>query len=289
MPDIVTLDDMPSDLDVDDRIRWLNANVEGMIEARLPWRDQIIQSFPIYLKNPMGLGYYLHDAYLNGSVEDYDRHVDMRRDIIPFQLPDKIELTSSTGDTTIAPEIFLDLVAEAIRHDPTYKSQDSFIPQSISWRTGMGKRGLLISTAPVIQALRDWLTQCISEYLGKIRNVRFHLLSPLIKGSASLQSVWGVTYRHGGTEMPHIHRDGFVSGVFYVKLSPEISHASGDAQPGWLRFGEGLIDREPSHPRKLTLKPKEGCLFVFPGYIPHRMLEFGPSDQERICISFDAR
>jgi hypothetical protein len=69
MPDIVTLDDMPSDLDVDDRIRWLNANVEGMIEARLPWRDQIIQSFPIYLNNPMGLGYNLHDAYLNGSVK----------------------------------------------------------------------------------------------------------------------------------------------------------------------------------------------------------------------------
>ena len=100
--------------------------------------------------------------------------------------------------------------------------------------------------------------------------------------------MWGLVARALGSERPCIHGFGFVSGVFYVEPPSEVSQASTDVRRGWLRFAESLVNRQPLSPRQITLKPVAGTLFLFPGYIPHRILEFNAGEEERICISFDA-
>lgn len=284
----ISLADMPSDANALEKVEWLNQHIPELILSGTPWRQDLIGDFPDYLNSPYGLGYFMHDCYLNGPIEAYDRAVDIRRDIVAFGLPDDIELESPSGRRQMARETFLADLADAVRQEPSLKFQSWREPESKSWRTAMGNRGLMISEEPVVRAFRAWLTQRIFQYRQRLVDLEYHLVTRLTTHGANLRSMWGLVTQRQGFEVPHIHRDGFISGVFYVNLPREITEAAPGEQPGWLRFGESLIKKTPPHPRQITLRPTAGCLFVFPGYIPHRILEFDPSVDERICISFDA-
>jgi hypothetical protein len=254
----------------------------------VPWRLEVQKFVPGYFKLPYGHAYGLHDLYINGPIAAYKKQVDFRRDIVPFALPDDIILELPDGNQAIPREKFLIALAKAIAKDPTIQFQKNLAPNFISWRTGQREQGLMTNMDPVVRAMRDWLHQCIARYQTRPREMLSPTLLQLSGRVARMTSLWGHTHLKVGKDEPHIHRDGFISGTFYVRLPSEISAPSNKSQNGCLRFGESLIDVPSANHMELTLKPAEGLLFVFPGYIPHRVIEFGPTAEHRISMSFDA-
>ena len=101
-------------------------------------------------------------------------------------------------------------------------------------------------------------------------------------------TAWGVVLRNKGHERPHIHPNGWLSGVLYVQLPKIISDP--EAQPkGWLEFGRPTKDLHvTTGPKTQAYQPQYGNIILFPSYFYHGTIP-SESREKRICISFDAQ
>lgn len=98
--------------------------------------------------------------------------------------------------------------------------------------------------------------------------------------------IWGTVLGNGGHQSSHIHRDGWLSGVYYAQL-PDLIGAGTPGDAGWIEFGrQQHYPKSRSRPRVQVFQPVEGKLFLFPSYFYHRTLPFD-SETQRISIAFD--
>jgi len=97
---------------------------------------------------------------------------------------------------------------------------------------------------------------------------------------------WGILMERHGYETPHIHPDGFVSGVYYVNL-PDVVAKNDAAGSGWVEFGapDPLIAAQRPPPVR-QVQPVAGTMLLFPSYFWHRTIPFD-SQQEHLSIAFD--
>jgi tetratricopeptide (TPR) repeat protein len=104
---------------------------------------------------------------------------------------------------------------------------------------------------------------------------------------ASLElTTWAVLMGSGGHQVPHIHPDGWLSGVYYVSLPPTIS-SEDPTHAGWIEFGRpGPLIPDTGGLSFQFVQPKEGIIVLFPSYLYHRTIPFF-SGQPRVCIAFD--
>ncbi len=100
-------------------------------------------------------------------------------------------------------------------------------------------------------------------------------------------NAWGTRLGAQGHQSHHIHPGGWVSGVYYVQLPPEMTEID-ESHQGWIQFGGAPDNCKLERARPLRLvEPKEGDLVLFPSYFYHRTLPF-ESETKRISIAFDA-
>ena len=100
-------------------------------------------------------------------------------------------------------------------------------------------------------------------------------------------SMWGVVLESSGYQDPHIHPEGWLSGVYYVRVPKCIGRDEDDA--GFLEFGRGkaaLKTKDVSLIKRM--QPREGQMVLFPSYYYHRTIPF-ESEEKRMCIAFDVR
>ena len=100
--------------------------------------------------------------------------------------------------------------------------------------------------------------------------------------------IWATVLESGGHQGSHIHRDGWLSGVYYVQ-TPKIINSQLDSTDtdGWIEFGRPVIyPKAKAIPLTKRYPPMEGCLYLFPSYFYHRTIPF-LSDTRRISIAFD--
>lgn len=96
--------------------------------------------------------------------------------------------------------------------------------------------------------------------------------------------VWAVVLEGPGHQIPHIHETGWLSGVYYPKVPPDMG---GDDPAGWIEFGKPQDIYAPTRqPPVRLIEPQEGRMVLFPSYYYHRTVPTG-SDQLRISIAFD--
>ncbi len=102
--------------------------------------------------------------------------------------------------------------------------------------------------------------------------------------------IWGAVLHGSGNQQPHIHEDGYLSGVYYVRVPDEVSSTGGD---GLDDFTGGFeVGRPPDElhcratPPDKAFQPSEGMMILFPAYMFHRTIPF-ESDTRRISIAFD--
>ncbi len=99
-------------------------------------------------------------------------------------------------------------------------------------------------------------------------------------------SIWATVLQAEGHQVPHLHPDGHIGGVYYVQL-PRAVAESGDAHEGWIEFGRPPpAFRCRAEPETRMVQPEEGMLLLFPSYFYHRTIPFR-SHGLRISIAFD--
>jgi uncharacterized protein (TIGR02466 family) len=99
-------------------------------------------------------------------------------------------------------------------------------------------------------------------------------------------AVWGVILGAQGHQVPHIHPDAWVSGVYYASLPPIVSRA-GESCAGWIEFGQPPAEfRAGGRHAVRAIQPEEGLMLLFPSYFYHRTIPYA-SEGERVSIAFD--
>ena len=99
---------------------------------------------------------------------------------------------------------------------------------------------------------------------------------------------WSVRLFAGGFHSDHVHPRGWLSGVFYVDLPPEVEREGNrDARAGWLRLGKPGIRTQPELAADAFVKPERGVLVLFPAYVWHGVQPFD-SPAARLSVAFDA-
>jgi len=154
--------------------------------------------------------------------------------------------------------------------------------------THHGKRvnDLLEEPKGPIRLMEQMMMRQIQVYLNALPKLSEHpFFAQPMPSQAHLRS-WAVLMERHGYETPHIHPDGFISGVYYVRL-PEVVAKDDASYSGWIEFGTPdpvFATRSTAPTRKV--QPVAGTMLLFPSYFWHRTIPFD-SAEERLSIAFD--
>jgi tetratricopeptide (TPR) repeat protein len=135
------------------------------------------------------------------------------------------------------------------------------------------------------QDLLGRIRSAVEDYVAERQAIADHPMIAHRPASVALNS-WALIVHRDGHETWHIHPDGWISGVYYVKV-PEVE-PSRSGHPGAIEFGLNPFGWKGE---KLPLPhwhvmPQAGLLLLFPSYYAHRTWSTGVSDP-RICVAFD--
>jgi len=100
-------------------------------------------------------------------------------------------------------------------------------------------------------------------------------LKQLRKNAKRHISGWGVILRDGGYQKRHVHPEGIVSGVVYLKTPFQTSSTT-------TREGKLVFSRWGAY----DIVPEVGKIVLFPSYLPHETIPI-QGNVERICIAFN--
>ena len=97
---------------------------------------------------------------------------------------------------------------------------------------------------------------------------------------------WGLIQRGGDYEEWHLHRGGWLSGVYYVRVPRSVS--ADRHGPGCIEYGppRALARAMPDLVPIRRYEPREGMLLLAPSHYPHRTIPSG-ADEDRISFAFD--
>jgi tetratricopeptide (TPR) repeat protein len=100
--------------------------------------------------------------------------------------------------------------------------------------------------------------------------------------------LWAIRMKDGGNLYPHIHVDGWLSGVYYVDV-PSVVNDPQAKGAGWLNIGTSRMDiKLEREPLVRGVKPEPGMMITFPSYFWHDTVPLPESNTEqRLCLAFD--
>lgn len=98
---------------------------------------------------------------------------------------------------------------------------------------------------------------------------------------------WHVRYKKLGHQTLHVHPDGWLSGVFYIKIPKERKKNEGAIKFSLHGFNYPIFNKEKKIPSKYYL-PKSGDLVLFPSSLFHGTVPC-ESEEERQVVAFDLR
>ena len=98
---------------------------------------------------------------------------------------------------------------------------------------------------------------------------------------------WNVRYLKLGHQNSHIHPDGWLSGVFYLKIPQKIEDNQGSIEFSIHGFNYPIVNKNKETPSSMH-KPVPGDLVLFPSSLFHKTIPCN-SIEERHVIAFDIR
>ena len=137
------------------------------------------------------------------------------------------------------------------------------------------------SNGEAMRALRTIVDKEITQYRQAFNASNAHFIQYWPENPRI--NAWFVELHKGGFQAPHIHPDGWLSGVIYLNVVPD-----NDQQEGAITFtlnGEGFA--APNAP-SVTVVPQAGDIVLFPSSLYHTTVPFS-ADEKRVIISFDLR
>ena len=99
-------------------------------------------------------------------------------------------------------------------------------------------------------------------------------------------NAWGSILGKQGFHESHIHRSGWLSGVYYSRL-PDVMKTDNEKWEGCIEFGRprNYVD-DGNSPEFHLVRPREGLMILFPSYFYHQTVPF-ETDGARFTVSFD--
>ena len=94
---------------------------------------------------------------------------------------------------------------------------------------------------------------------------------------------WTVTLKQTGHQDAHIHTNGWLSGVIYLKVVPSLGK-----DEGAIEFGLNSKYYHDANSPSLTFQPEVGDIVFFPSSLHHKTIPF-TTDTDRIIVSFDLK
>ena len=171
------------------------------------------------------------------------------------------------------PEHFITSLIDELRHVKT------------GWEINTTKKGFQASVnvfanpLEKMGILKSIIIDEIDTYYSKFKNKSCSYIKKWpsqinIKG-------WHVVLKQQGHQTRHIHPDGWLSGVIYLKVVPSLGKDEGTIE--FTLDGPNYLDVSSSRKK---YQPRLGDIVFFPSSLHHRTLPFS-TDMDRICISFD--
>ncbi|HEY0299818.1 MAG TPA: putative 2OG-Fe(II) oxygenase [Rhizomicrobium sp.] len=137
----------------------------------------------------------------------------------------------------------------------------------------------------LVRALTTAIQAAIDRFVAALPAHGFDPWLEAVPRLARLNS-WGLIQRSGEYEAWHLHRGGWLSGVYYVQLPAAFSVAGEGA--GCIEFGAppslATAGLAPSPP--LRIAPQAGMLLLAPSHYHHRTIPFAAPGY-RLSFAFD--
>lgn len=137
-----------------------------------------------------------------------------------------------------------------------------------------------------VAAFEAIVRRAVADYIGAIPPGSTHPF--LVHPPKTWEfASWAAVLHFQGNLTPHIHLDGYLSGVYYPQL-PDLVGKPEQGHAGFFELGpppeqfplKTVVDSMP-------IQPEEGLMILFPSYFYHRTIPF-ESTERRISIAFDA-
>lgn len=197
---------------------------------------------------------------------DHDRFVVRRRLPVPEGFADLASFNAALGATARA-------------HPTLHRA-----PVSHATAAGLHSGSLLIDPPLVIKSFQQALRASVADYYQGLPDLPEH---PFVsrRPASAFFDIWCVVMERGGHQIPHIHPEAWLSGVYYPEL-PDVLRA-GTGPEGWLAFGEPDHDfPRQVDPHIVHVRPEAGLLVLFPSYFYHRTIPF-EAEGTRVSVAFD--
>lgn len=158
-------------------------------------------------------------------------------------------------------------------------------PDGHATRNGLHSGNLNKSPKGPIAAFEKSIAAATKDYVSALSKTQPHPFLDII-APKSRHVIWAVVMSSQGHQIPHIHPEAWLSGVYYPKL-PAIVDEPNANKAGWIEFGSPP-DRFACKkaPEVWTYKPEEGLMILFPSYFYHRTIPFDAAEP-RVSIAFD--
>ena len=175
-------------------------------------------------------------------------------------------------------------------HTKNYTSFISSIINDLSkvktrWETNTTKNGFQAKTdifknsSKNIKSLEVMIINELNIYHSKYKNET----CTFIQNWPSEINIngWHVILKHQGHQTAHIHPNGWVSGVIYLKVVPSL-----EQNEGAIEFSLDGPNYQCKSSKKIIYQPNLGDMVFFPSSLFHKTLPFS-TNTDRICIAFD--
>jgi tetratricopeptide (TPR) repeat protein len=163
-------------------------------------------------------------------------------------------------------------------HPPTRE----YLAQSL--RGGSQTSGRLFGEGhDLIERVETRIREAVNAYLAALPLDPSHPFLSRRSGTFRYCGSWSSRLTDGGYHTNHLHREGWISSCYYVRL-PQVV-ADGTGQQGCITFGQPDFENGPTVRR--IIQPKTGRLILFPSYVWHGTSPFR-GETSRTTIAFDA-
>jgi uncharacterized protein (TIGR02466 family) len=177
-------------------------------------------------------------------------------------------------------EAFRRDLAREIRANPMLRRD----PESKTTRGGVQTQVLRRPEAVAVEALVRQIKEAVDAYEARLQAAgdEFARARPKV----ARLNTWAVIYDGAGKQTPHMHPNGWITGVYYVSAPRGPGE---NAYRGPLVLGAEIPIKGYGAPPWATheIEPVPGRLVMFPSYVPHATIPPGGADGERICVTFD--
>ncbi|HEY1719899.1 MAG TPA: putative 2OG-Fe(II) oxygenase [Magnetospirillaceae bacterium] len=194
----------------------------------------------------------------------------------------KVERLTPPSSEFRSVEAFNKALAQALVAEPSLV----FEPKGHTTRFGLQSGNLADHPAKAVQTLNTLILNAVRERTNAVKRPGEHPFDRAVPQNYTLYS-WVTILDDQGHQTPHMHVDGWLSGVYYVDV-PEAVMADTATEQGWLVFGPG--DERWQRPETKTIeraiRPEPGLLVTFPSFFWHSTRPLrGP--MRRISYAFD--